>query len=139
MPRIKKTNVEKSATRERREVTFNVPVMKVPKPFQGFMDFIRGHGVIALAIGLFLGTSLKTILDAFTANIVNPIIGVSTGNLNLNSMSVCISHSRVTGICKSSLGYGAVLSTVISFVIAAFVVYLIIKLLRLDKFDQTKE
>jgi large conductance mechanosensitive channel len=119
------------------EVTINVPPLKVPKALQGFADFMRGNGVIAIAVGLFIGSSLKSVLDAFTVGIVNPILGVLTGNYNLSSMSVCINH--VNGVCKSNLNYGIVISALISFVIAAFLIYLIIRLLRLDKFDRPKE
>jgi large conductance mechanosensitive channel len=119
------------------EVTINVPPLKTPKALQGFADFMRGNGVVALAVGLFLGSSLKTVLDAFTVGVVNPIIGVLTGNFNLTSMSVCINH--VNGVCKSSINYGVVISSLISFILAAFVVYIIIKLLRLDKFDKPKQ
>ena len=122
---------------EKKEITLKIPVLKAPKPFQGFLDFIRGYGVVAIAIGLFLGADLKSIVDSLTTNVINPIIGVLTNNLNLNTESICI--KTVNGVCKSSINYGVVLSTIISFMIAAFVVYLIVRILRLDKFDQKKE
>ena len=140
MPSVKKTTVIKEPkVVERNEVTFNVPKIKLPRifrPFQGFMDFIRSYGVVTLAVGIFLGTSLKTVLDSITAGLINPIISVLTGNFNLTALSVCIKHSGT--MCKSSINYGIIISAVISFVIAAFMVYLIIRLFRLDKFDQKK-
>lgn len=128
---------KKSKRIQKKEVTLKIPYMKVPKPIQGFMDFIRGYGVVAIAIGLFLGADLKSIVDSLTTNIINPIIGVLTNNLNLSSESICI--KTVDNVCKSSINYGTVISSLISFMIAAFVVYLIVKILRLDKFDQKKE
>ena len=122
---------------EKKEVTLKIPVLKAPKPIQGFLDFIRGYGVVAIAIGLFLGADLKSIVDSLTINIINPIIGVLTNNLNLSNENICI--KTVSGVCKSSINYGIVISALISFMIAAFVVYLIVKILRLDKFDQKKE
>jgi large conductance mechanosensitive channel len=121
-----------------REVSINVPGIKVPRPFSGFVAFMRGNGVVGLAIGLFLGTSLKTILDAFTVSVVNPIIGVGLGSYNLSNLSICIQKSGA-GTCSSKVSYGLVLSALISFIIAAFMVYLIVKLLRLDKFDQKND
>jgi large conductance mechanosensitive channel protein len=122
---------------QKKEVTLNVPIIKTPRAIQGFLEFIRGYGVIAIAIGLFLGASLKSIVDSLTQNVINPIIGALTNNVNLNSASACI--KSVNGICQSNIKYGAVLSTIISFLIAAFIVYLIVKILRLDKFDQKKD
>jgi len=106
------------------------------KPFQGFVDFIRGHGVIALAIGLFLGTSLKTVVDSIVTNIVNPLVGLLTGKINYNNAEVCLKSKA--GHCISTLNYGQVISSVTEFLAAAFVIYLIIKLLRLDKIDKEK-
>jgi large conductance mechanosensitive channel len=122
---------------QKKEVTLVIPIVKTPKSIQGFFDFIRGYGVVAIAIGLFLGADLKTIVDSITTNIINPLIGVLTNNINLNSEAICI--KSVAHVCKSSINYGSVISTIISFVIAAFVVYIIVKILRLDKFDQPKE
>ncbi len=119
-----------------REVRVNIPVMKVPRAFQGFLDFIRGYGVVTIAIGLFLGADLKSIVDSLTNNIINPILGVMTNNINLSSEHICIKSS--SGVCTSMINYGAVISSLISFLIAAFVVYLIIRILRLDKFEQKK-
>jgi large conductance mechanosensitive channel len=107
------------------------------KPFSGFFDFIRNHGVMSLAIGLFLGASLKTVLDSLEANVVNPLIGVVTGNINLNNSYVCLKH--VAKSCTSKLNYGSFISSIIEFILAAFVVYIIIRILRLDKLDAKKD
>ena len=109
-------------------------IVKRAKPFSGFFEFIRRHGVMSLAIGLFLGASLKTILDSLESNVVNPVIGVATGNINLDNSYVCLKD--VVKICTSKLNYGAFVSSIIEFVLAAFSVYIIIKILRLDKFDR---
>ncbi len=107
------------------------------QPFTGFFDFIRSHGIISLAIGLFLGASLKTVLDSLEANIVNPLIGMITGNVNLNNSYVCL--RSVSKSCTSKLSYGSFISSVVEFILAAFVVYIIIKILRLDKLDSKKD
>lgn len=132
----KKTK-ESKKTIKAREVNIVTAGIKVPRPFSGFVGFMRGNGVVGLAIGLFLGTSLKTILDAFTISVVNPLIGVGLGKYNLSTLSACVKQSG--GVCTSKVSYGLVLSALISFIIAAFMVYLIVKLLRLDKFDQKKD
>jgi len=114
-----------------------VKKIKKTKPFQGFVDFIRSHGVIALAIGIFLGTSLKSVVDSVVVNIVNPLVGRLTGNINFNNAQLCIKSSY--GHCSSGLNYGRVISSIIEFLAAAFTIYLIIKLLRLDKLDKKQD
>ncbi len=125
---------------KRREAIEYVAALKVPKafkPFQGFLDFIRGYGVVTIAIGLFLGADLKSIVDSLTVNIINPLIGTIFNAQSLNTQNICL--NTINGVCKSSLNYGTVIGSIISFVIAAFVVYLIIKVLRLDKFEKKKQ
>jgi large conductance mechanosensitive channel len=107
------------------------------RPLQGFIDFIRSHGVIALAIGIFLGTSLKSVVDSVVTNIVNPLVGLLTGNINFNNAKVCIKSNY--SHCVSGLDYGRVISSIIEFLAAAFTIYLIVKLLQLDKLDKSKE
>ena len=106
------------------------------QPFSGFFAFIRNHGIMSLAIGLFLGASLKTVLDSLMNGVVNPIIGVITGNVNLGNSYVCL--KTVSDKCTSKLEYGSFVSSVIEFVLAAFVVYIIIRMLRLDRLDKEK-
>jgi large conductance mechanosensitive channel len=93
--------------------------------------------VIALAIGIFLGTSLKSVVDSVVSNIVNPLVGLLTGNINFNDAQICIKSSY--GHCTSGIAYGRVISSIIEFLAAAFTIYLIIKLLQLDKLDKKKE
>jgi large conductance mechanosensitive channel len=111
-------------------------IVKV-QPFSGFFAFIRTHGIMSLAIGLFLGASLKTVLDSLMTGIVNPVIGVVTGNVNLNNSYICL--KTISKNCTSKLNYGSFISSVIEFILAAFVVYIIIIILRLDKLDQEKK
>jgi large conductance mechanosensitive channel len=110
-------------------------IVKV-QPFSGFFEFIRNHGIMSLAIGLFLGASLKTVLDSLMTGVVNPLIGVITGNVNLNNSYFCL--KTVSNKCSSKLDYGSFISSVIEFILAAFVVYIIIRILRLDKLDKEK-
>lgn len=120
----------------RKEVTLSVPVMKVPKPLQGFVDFVRQQGVVGLAVGLVLGVAGKSVVDSFVNNVFNPVVGLLTGGIDLGNKAVCI--KRVGEVCTSSLGYGRLISDIISFLIVAFAVYLIVHFLKLDKLDKKK-
>lgn len=111
--------------------------LKPTKHAHGFVDFIRGYGVIAIAIGLFLGTSLKTVVDSVVQNIVNPVVAVITGNVSISKATICI--RSIDGVCKNSMNYGLVIGSVIEFIIAAVIIYLIVKLFRLDKLDKKKD
>lgn len=103
---------------------------------QGFIDFIREQGVVGLAVGLVLGVASKSVIDSMVNNIFNPLIGVLTGGENLASRSSCL--KSVNGLCTSKLGWGHLLSDILSFIIVAAVVYFAVKGLKLDRLDKKK-
>lgn len=110
-----------------------LPPIKAPGWLQGFVDFIREQGVVGLAVGLVLGVASKSVVDSLVANIFNPVIGLITGGGNLANKAVCLNDS-----CSSKLGYGQVISDLLSFVIVAAIIYFVVKGLKLDKLDKKK-
>lgn len=113
-------------------------VKKAPvKHASGFMDFVREQGVVGLAVGLAIGTSATVLVKSIVDNLVNPIVGaLLPGSSNLSDKYICI--GKEAGQCVNQLGWGAVVSNIISFMAVAAVVYLAVKALRLDKLDKKK-
>jgi large conductance mechanosensitive channel protein len=132
----KESTTEKRKLVTRREVTVSLPVVVVPKPLQGFVDFVREQGVVGLAVGLVLGVAAKSVVDSLVANIFNPIIGLIGGGGDLAGRYVCI--RSVYGECTNKIGYGAVISSLTSFLIVAAIVYFVVRALKLDKLDKKK-
>jgi len=136
------TSAKKSATSEKSGTAGPAPRQRigmhtphVGRPFSGFVEFLREQAVVGLAIGLVLGTQAKQIVDSLTTNFINPIVGLLTpGNGDLAKKTFVIHHGAKLG----TFGWGAFVSTLISFIIVAAVVYFVIKGLRLDKLDKPK-
>lgn len=121
----------------KKEVTLVLPVVKAPGWLQGFVDFVREQGVVGLAVGLTLGIASKSVVDSLVANIFNPVVGLVTGGESLASKYSCLNYNGAT--CVNKLGYGAVLSDLLSFVIVAAIVYFVVKGLKLDRLDKPKD
>ena len=142
MAKDKETEVEATTTgavtnRRAKQVVIVLPPVHAPKFLQGFVDFLREQGVIGVAIGLVFGIAAKSLVDSFVANIVNPIVGLLWGGgSSLENKAVCIQRTGLT--CTNSLKYGHFISDVISFLIIAFVVYFVFKLLKLEKLTKKK-
>lgn len=121
---------------------------RVANKISGFMGFIREQGVIALAIGLAIGAqagaTVKAMVDGFITPIVSFIIGSQEG----------LQHAKwnVVGIDSSSINYwftmgkrtlviswGAILSSIITLVAVAAVIYFVVKGFKLDKLDKKKD
>jgi large conductance mechanosensitive channel len=134
----KDTEAKKRIVRREREVTVVMPALKAPKFLQGFVDFIREQGVVGLAIGLILGFASKTVVDSLVNNIFNPLVGLLSGGISLEHKTWCV-DKMANGSCKANVGYGHFLSDLFSFLIVVLLVYLIFKVLRLERLDKKKE
>ena len=102
----------------------------------GFVNFIREQGVVGMAVGLAIGTAagdtVKKLVTAFVDPLVQLIVGSQQG---LQSASFTV---EVAGR-KGEFLYGAFVSSLITLIAVAFVVYAIIHFLKLDKLDKKKD
>lgn len=98
---------------------------------QGFSTFIREQGVVGLAVGFILGGAVSKIVASLVENVINPLIGLALGKVDLADKAVSMG--------SATLKYGAFISTIIDFVIVAAVIYFGVKGLGLDKLDKKKE
>jgi large conductance mechanosensitive channel len=120
----KKIVVEKAVT--------VLPALKAPHWLQGFVDFVREQGVVGLAVGLVLGTQIKTLVDQLVVSFINPLVGLllpGSGSLG----------DKVFHVSDQTFKYGAFISQFISFLIVAAVIYFVVKGLKLDRLDKKKE
>jgi large conductance mechanosensitive channel protein len=122
----------KTNARERAAVMVDVVT---PQAVDGFIDFLREHAVVGLAVGIVIGTQLKAIVDSLNNSIVNPLF-----QLVLNGDKLSSKASMVTWRGQSAeLGWGAVLYTLVDFLFIMAVIYALIKILHLDKLDKKPE
>lgn len=113
-----------------------IPVPGVKRHVSGFMIFVREQGVVGLAVGLVLGTQVKTLVDQIVASFLGPLIGLFLpGGGRLAEKTFSLSLFGKT----ADFGYGAFISVLISFVTVAGVIYFVVKGLKLDKLDKKKE
>ena len=102
----------------------------------GFVNFIREQGVVGMAVGLAIGTAagdtVKKMVTAFIDPLVQLIVGSQKG---LQSASFTV---EIAGR-KGEFLYGAFISSLITLLAVAFVVYAIVHLFKLDKLDKKKD
>ena len=96
--------------------------------FTGFIDFMRERGVAGFAIGFILGGAAQKLVQAFMDDIVNPFIGLFLGRAE-----------TLTAYEVNGFKIGDFVSVLINFSILCVVVYVVFKLLHLEKLDRSKE
>ncbi|GHP13043.1 large-conductance mechanosensitive channel [Lentilactobacillus fungorum] len=87
-----------------------------------FREFIARGNVIDLAVGVIIGGAFTAIVTSLTTNLINPLIGIFIGRIDLSRLSFTIG--------QATFKYGAFLNSIINFLIIAFVVFILIKLIN---------
>ena len=97
----------------------------------GFMQFIREQNVVGLAVGLILGTAASALVNSLINNVIMPPLGFLLGSADgIRGLSVDLGTTPAGE--HAVLAYGAFVNDLINFLVLALVVYLVIKLLKLD-------
>ena len=93
---------------------------------KGFIAFIKTQGVVGLAVGFILSTQISNLVNSLVNDLINPLLGIFVGTEgNLDKASITIG--------KAQFMWGNVVNTLINFVIIALILYVLIRVLRLDE------
>lgn len=105
---------------------------------KAFLDFIRSQGVIGLAVGLVLGGAISVMVKSLIDNVVMPPLGLLLGSADgLKGLAWTMANTAKGQ--PVILHYGVFLNDLINFIIIAVVIYLLIHMLRIEKFDKKKD
>jgi large conductance mechanosensitive channel len=101
-----------------------------------FKKFALRGNVVDLAIGVIIGAAFGGIVNSLVADVLMPIIGAVTGGLDFSNYFIRLS-SKVTADSLveakkqgAVLAWGSFLTLMINFVIIAWVLFLIVKLMN---------
>jgi large conductance mechanosensitive channel len=102
---------------------------------EGFFDFIRTQGVIGLAVGLAIGAAAGDTVKKLVEGFINPIVEfiVGTGTTLSTATWTFEAFGRT-----ATFAWGAALSSAITLVATALVIYWIVYIFKLDKLDKPK-
>ncbi len=101
-----------------------------------FKDFAVKGNVMDMAVGVIIGGAFGKIVTSLVNDILMPPIGVIMGNTNFSDLKLDISavrHAVGTGVEAAEpvyWNYGAFIQQCIDFIILAFCVFLIVKLMN---------
>ncbi len=104
------------------------------KLFDEFKKFIARGNVIDMAVGVVMGTAFTKIVNSLVTNIITPLISVITGKVNVAELAITVSETL-------SIPYGQFLQAVIDFLLIAFSVFCMVKVMNSlkDRFSKTEE
>jgi len=93
---------------------------------QEFSKFIKRGNVLDLAVGVIIGGAFQAIVNSLITNILSPILGLVCKE-NFDALSLKLFQDETTGVYKLELKYGAFITSVLNFLIMAFVVFIIVR------------
>ena len=105
---------------------------------KGFRDFIMRGNVIDLAVAVIIGAAFTKVVNSLVDDLIMPVIGLVLGKVDFTNAFVVLKEgtkaaapyatladAKAAG--AATLNYGLFISTVVTFLIVGFVVYLIVK------------
>ena len=97
-----------------------------------FKEFISRGNVVDLATAVVIGAAFGKIVTALVDGIVMPIVALVTGGTSVADWKYVVTPAQVDAAGKQvaaevAFKYGAVLQTLIDFLIIAFVIFLVLK------------
>ena len=104
-----------------------------------FKDFISKGNVMDLAVGVIIGAAFGKIVDSLVNDIIMPIVGKIFGGLDFSNMFVPLAaipegNAGTYAALKTAgvpmLAYGNFITIVINFVILAFVIFQMVKMVN---------
>jgi len=115
--------------RKIRELLEKPPPAPAPKGMaQEFKAFLSQYKVLGLAVAFILGLYLGALVQALVKDLILPIIGIPLSGVgNLTSLMVSFANQ--------TFAIGDFLNAVITFLIVAFVIFLIVKIAKRYKID----
>jgi len=95
-----------------------------------FREFAVKGNVMDLAVGVIIGAAFGKIVGSLVEDVVMPVIGVLMGGLNFSDLAVKVG--------SATLKYGKFLQTCLDFLIIAWAIFLLIKLVNRMKREEAQ-
>ena len=90
-----------------------------------FKKFITRGNVIDMAVGVIIGGSFTTIVTSLNNDIITPILGIF-GGVDFSNLKLVLGSGKNAPV----LAYGSFITAVINFLIVAFILFALIKLVN---------
>lgn len=99
-----------------------------------FKAFVMRGNVLDLAVGLIIGAAFGKIVSSFVEDILMPPVGLLLGHVDFSNLFINLSGKDYATVAAAkaegaaTLNYGIFLNTVITFLIVAFAVFMVVRL-----------
>ncbi|MBY6117085.1 large conductance mechanosensitive channel protein MscL [Mameliella alba] len=103
---------------------------------QEFRDFIAKGNVMDMAVGIIVGAAFTAIVSSLVGDIINPIIALFTGGIDFSGWFYALDGNEYASLETATeagapvFAIGKFVMAVINFLIIAFVVFMLVKMVN---------
>lgn len=101
---------------------------------QEFKEFAMRGNVLDMAVGVVIGAAFGKIVTSLVNDVIMPPLGWVTGGIDFSAMKVVIrpadNSNPAHKIPEIAIAYGSFINNILAFVIVAFAIFLLIKIVN---------
>ena len=94
-----------------------------------FKEFAMKGNLIDMAAGIIIGAAIGKVVSSLVADVIMPPIGVLMGGVDFTDLAYTL-QAAAGDVPAVAIKYGAFAQTLIDFVIVAFAIFMIIKIMN---------
>lgn len=108
--------------------------------FKEFKKFAMRGNVMDMAIGIILGAAFGKIVASFVKDVIMPPIGMAMGGVDFADLKIVLQNAvpavmegdkiATPAVAEVAIRYGAWINTVIDFLIVAFVIFIVVRVMN---------
>ena len=105
-----------------------------------FKKFAMRGNVIDMAVGIVIGTTFGVIVKSLVSDVIMPPIGMILGKVDFTNLFIILKEGKITGPYASltsaqeagavTVNYGVFVNTIVNFLIVAFAIFLLIRVIN---------
>ena len=96
-----------------------------------FKEFAMKGSMVDMAVGIIIGAATGKVVSALVDSVIMPVVGVLMGGVDFSNLSIKVG--------EAAIGYGAFIQAIIDFIIIAFVIFMLLKLINSMKKNSGEE
>ena len=101
-----------------------------------FKDFAMKGNVMDMAVGVIIGVAFGKVVSSLVDNVIMPLIGTVMGSVDFSKLAYTLGTKEITNeagetvIETVNLQYGAFIQSVFDFLIIAFCIFMMVKMVN---------
>ncbi|WP_305043372.1 large-conductance mechanosensitive channel protein MscL [Geoalkalibacter sp.] len=101
-----------------------------------FKEFAMRGNVVDMAVGIIIGAAFGKIVNSMVSDVLMPPIGKLLGGVDFSNLFITLGGGEFESLAAAqaagaaTLNYGVFINTVVNFVIVAFAIFMLIKVLN---------